>query len=214
MLLNVPNLGFSFGWKNKFYVNMKWGVRRYTALFLYILLFTFQSTDWKIDSELTGRLLCPQLIYPWLFDRYNFYLQWPRSLRHEISSPSQTLVSWVQIQLEACMSVCVYFCLCCPVGSRLATASSPVQGVLPTVCKIQISELILNGNTPECLIRQDRRIRKGGRILTCYSRFQLVDVSNVFKGLIYCRIFISLFCLARILVTRHKHVLHFLCFYL
>jgi hypothetical protein len=34
--------------------------------------------------------------------------QWPRSLRHELSSPSQTLVSWVRMPLETWMSVCVY----------------------------------------------------------------------------------------------------------
>jgi hypothetical protein len=31
--------------------------------------------------------------------------QWPRSLRHEISSPAQTLGSWVRIPLELWMSV-------------------------------------------------------------------------------------------------------------
>jgi hypothetical protein len=41
--------------------------------------------------------------------------QWPRVLRHEVSPPAQTLVSWVRIPLEACMSVCVYsvFVLSC-----------------------------------------------------------------------------------------------------
>jgi hypothetical protein len=34
--------------------------------------------------------------------------QWPRGLKHEISSPPRTLGSWVRIPLEACMSVCVY----------------------------------------------------------------------------------------------------------
>jgi hypothetical protein len=35
--------------------------------------------------------------------------QWPRGLRHEPSSPTRTLGSWVRIPLEAWMSVCVYF---------------------------------------------------------------------------------------------------------
>jgi hypothetical protein len=34
--------------------------------------------------------------------------QWPRGLRHEPSSPAQTLGSWVRIPLEAWMSACVY----------------------------------------------------------------------------------------------------------
>jgi hypothetical protein len=41
--------------------------------------------------------------------------QWPRGLRHELSSPAQTLGSWVRIPLEAWMSVCIYtvFVLSC-----------------------------------------------------------------------------------------------------
>jgi hypothetical protein len=41
--------------------------------------------------------------------------QWPRGLRHELSSPTPTLGSWVRISLEAGMSVCVYcvFVLLC-----------------------------------------------------------------------------------------------------
>jgi hypothetical protein len=59
--------------------------------------------------------------------------QWPRGLRHELSLLAQTLVSWVRIPLKAWMSVCVYsvFVISC-VGSGLAMASSPIQGVLPT----------------------------------------------------------------------------------
>jgi hypothetical protein len=34
--------------------------------------------------------------------------QLPRVLRHELSSPAQTLRSWVRIPLKAWMSVCVY----------------------------------------------------------------------------------------------------------
>jgi hypothetical protein len=34
--------------------------------------------------------------------------QWPLGLRHEPSSPAQTLGSWVRNPLEAWMSVCVY----------------------------------------------------------------------------------------------------------
>jgi hypothetical protein len=34
--------------------------------------------------------------------------QWLRSLRHEMSSPAQTLESWIGIPLEAWLSACVY----------------------------------------------------------------------------------------------------------
>jgi hypothetical protein len=49
--------------------------------------------------------------------------QWPQGLRHEPSSPTQTLGSWVRIPLGAWMYIyafiCVYVVLC--VGSDLAT---------------------------------------------------------------------------------------------
>jgi hypothetical protein len=44
--------------------------------------------------------------------------QWPRRLRHEMSSLARTLGSWVWIPLKAWMSVCTYS-VC--VGSGLAT---------------------------------------------------------------------------------------------
>jgi hypothetical protein len=67
--------------------------------------------------------------------------QWPRGLRHEMTSPAWTLGSWVRIPLETWMFVCVYsvFVLSC-VGSSLATGWSLVQGVLPTVYKCKITE--------------------------------------------------------------------------
>jgi hypothetical protein len=34
--------------------------------------------------------------------------QWPRCLRHELSSSAQTRLSWVRIPIEALMFVCVY----------------------------------------------------------------------------------------------------------
>jgi hypothetical protein len=41
--------------------------------------------------------------------------QWPRSLRHELSSLARTL-SWVRIPLKAVLSVyAIILCLCCPV---------------------------------------------------------------------------------------------------
>jgi hypothetical protein len=53
---------------------------------------------------------------------FSFHLmQWPRCLRHEMSSPAPTLGSWVRIPLKAWMSVCFpsVFVLSC-VGSGLA----------------------------------------------------------------------------------------------
>jgi hypothetical protein len=48
--------------------------------------------------------------------------QWPRGLGHELSSPAQTLGLWVQIPLEAWMSVRL-FCVCAVLcaGRGLAT---------------------------------------------------------------------------------------------
>jgi hypothetical protein len=42
--------------------------------------------------------------------------QWPRGLRHELSSLVLTLGSWVRISLKVCMSVYAFIlCLWCPV---------------------------------------------------------------------------------------------------
>jgi hypothetical protein len=63
--------------------------------------------------------------------------QWPRVLRREMSSPPQTLGSWVRIPLEAWMFVCVYsVCAVFCVGSGFVTGWYPVQRVLPTVYRL------------------------------------------------------------------------------
>jgi hypothetical protein len=55
-------------------------------------------------------------------ERYNCRSQWPRGLRHGLSSPAHTLGSRVRIPLEAWMSACVYsVCAVLCVGSGLAT---------------------------------------------------------------------------------------------
>jgi hypothetical protein len=60
--------------------------------------------------------------------------QWPHSLRHELSSPAQTLGSWVRIPLKAWMSVCVYsVCAVLRVGSGTVKGWSPIQGILLTM---------------------------------------------------------------------------------
>jgi hypothetical protein len=45
--------------------------------------------------------------------------QWPRGVRHELSSFARTLGSWVRIPVEAWMSDCVYFVFV--LGSGLVT---------------------------------------------------------------------------------------------
>jgi hypothetical protein len=63
--------------------------------------------------------------------------QWPRVLRHELSSLARTMKSWVRIPIKAWMfGVCMrLFCVCVVLclGSGLATSWSPVQGVLLSV---------------------------------------------------------------------------------
>jgi hypothetical protein len=62
--------------------------------------------------------------------------RWPHGLRHELSSLSRTLESWVRIPLKAWMSVCAFIlCVCVVlcVGSGLATGRSLVEVVLPSV---------------------------------------------------------------------------------
>jgi hypothetical protein len=71
---------------------------------------------------------------------------WTRGLRHEMSSPSETLGPWVGIPFELWTSVRAssVFVLSF-VGSGLATELIPVQGALPTVCNIHNSIIILMG---------------------------------------------------------------------
>jgi hypothetical protein len=53
--------------------------------------------------------------------------EWPRGLRHEMSSPVRTLGSWVRIPLKAWISVCVcsVFVLC---SAALRRADPPPKG--------------------------------------------------------------------------------------
>jgi hypothetical protein len=67
---------------------------------------------------------------------------------YDMSSTAQTLGSWVRIPLEACICIRVsslFMLSCVPVATGL---------VLPTICKIHISRLILLENMPEDLIRK------------------------------------------------------------
>jgi hypothetical protein len=64
------------------------------------------------------------------------------------------------------MDVCVHpvFVVSC-IGSGLTTSWSPVQGDLPCVYEIYISELLLNGHRSKSLIRQDRRRMRPNSII-------------------------------------------------
>jgi hypothetical protein len=57
--------------------------------------------------------------------------QLPRGVRHEMSSPARTLVSWVRIHSKHGYLFFVYTVFL--LGSGLVRCWSPVQGVLPTV---------------------------------------------------------------------------------
>jgi hypothetical protein len=104
--------------------------------------------------------------------------QWPRGLRHETHSPSQTLGSWVRIQLETWMSARVssVSVLSYVLAAALWRSWSPAQGVLPTVYKIHTSRLILVGNRPKGLTRKADLLTYRAEAflrncqLCCYSR--------------------------------------------
>jgi hypothetical protein len=56
--------------------------------------------------------------------------QWPRGLRHELSSLPRTLGSWVRIPLKAWMSVCVYsVCRYRPYDGLMPRSRSPTDCV-------------------------------------------------------------------------------------
>jgi hypothetical protein len=72
---------------------------------------------------------------------------WPRSLRHELSSPSQTLESWVRIPLEAsmCLRLCCFVC-----------RQTPCEGLIPRLRRHADYVYIINlkksgqGPTKDC----------------------------------------------------------------
>jgi hypothetical protein len=57
----------------------------------------------------------------WVYEFFSFNegkstsykLQLPHRIRHELSSSARMLVSWIELPLEACMSMCLSL-LCCP----------------------------------------------------------------------------------------------------
>jgi hypothetical protein len=77
--------------------------------------------------------------------------QWPRGLRHELSSPAQTLGSWVRIPLEAWMSGCVYsvFVLFCVQVAALRRADPPSKESY-RLCKKSRNRKIGRASTKGC----------------------------------------------------------------
>jgi hypothetical protein len=69
--------------------------------------------------------------------------QRPHGLVHEMSSPSQTVGSWVRVLLEAWKSVRVSSVLCCLAKELFTSPRSPVYS----------SRLILMGNRTEGILR-------------------------------------------------------------
>jgi hypothetical protein len=57
--------------------------------------------------------------------------QWPRGLRHELSSSARMLRLWVRISLAL---VCVFILFV--LGNDLETGWFPIQGVVPTAYRI------------------------------------------------------------------------------
>jgi hypothetical protein len=53
-----------------------------------------------------------KIILKWIWNKCRSY--WPRGLRYELFSPSQTLGSWIRISLEVWMFAFILY-LCCPV---------------------------------------------------------------------------------------------------
>jgi hypothetical protein len=62
----------------------------------------------------------------WLSSLEDGRLQWPHGLRHEPSTPAQTLGWWVRIPLEEWMSLCIcsVFVLCCVQVAALRRADT------------------------------------------------------------------------------------------
>jgi hypothetical protein len=85
---------------------------RMTEKFIIILWFSASQVLLSSSLHSTGNQACSDftcsihlLVYACAFIGRS---QWPRGLSREPSSPAQTLGSWIQISLEAFMSVFVY----------------------------------------------------------------------------------------------------------
>jgi hypothetical protein len=90
-------------------------------------LFTFHLRCYSSAVVLRGSHIC--------------HSQWPRGLRHELSSPAQTLGSWVRIHLRHGCLCAFILCLCCPVCRW-----RPWDGLIPhprspTDCVTEVEKL-------------------------------------------------------------------------
>jgi hypothetical protein len=75
--------------------------------------------------------------------------------RHEMSSLEHWDREFESYSRDGCsVRISSVFVLCF-VGSGLATGRIPIQGFLPTVCKINDFRISLNGKNQEGLVRQD-----------------------------------------------------------
>jgi hypothetical protein len=62
--------------------------------------------SWKLELYLHSPIFLHGIVL-------NCRSRWPRGLRHELSSLTRKLGSWVRVQLKAWMSVCMrLFCVC------------------------------------------------------------------------------------------------------
>jgi hypothetical protein len=121
--------------------------------------------------------------------------QWPRWLRHELSSLARTLGSWIRIRLEAWMSVFTFV-----LGSGLATGWSLVQGVLPNVLdeetEVKRMSMLQMGATG---IKQPCYELFGPKRICCKVRGKLVseEVYSLYPSL-------SIMCELTLIANAHK----------
>jgi hypothetical protein len=101
--------------------------------------------------------------------------QWPRGLKHELSSLARTLGSWVRIPLEAWMSVCVYYVFA--LGSGLATSWSLVQGVLPNVLD-QESEVKRSASQMPYVPSGSKRNKPSNQLMLTLVLYAFLDFSD------------------------------------
>jgi hypothetical protein len=94
--------------------------KKHVVVILFITLATLTSQADMVASQLSALADISKtavvlyvyafhvLVQDMLHSFFTCLSEWPRGLRHESSSPTRTLGSWVRIPLEAWMSLCVY----------------------------------------------------------------------------------------------------------
>jgi hypothetical protein len=123
------------------------------AVFLSIRLtlsssvFLLYLIDHKILYLISSILNLPHLSQVLSFSLGHVFVrrsQWPRGLRHELSSPARALGSWVRIPLKAWMSAFI-LCLCCPVQVEALRRADPRPGSFtdcPMIKKLKWNEAV------------------------------------------------------------------------